>query len=193
MHTLTQLRRFAHGHDDVPAFHAAYLVATFLAAAVLNLGFFLILIACHMSLDFVKYREVHGYGYRMTLSAMILESIGDFALLLMGLTVAVYLDHTFLLAAASGLVRSELTIIRAVGLVFPKVVILEHFVTILVSIRSYMDTEVRGLHGSISRFQLWAFRMCGLCLALLACSIFFYRGHELDLLGVILHQLIPSL
>ena len=58
---IRHLRIFAHEHDDIPAFHAAYLVGTFLAAAIFNLGFFLLLIIGHMCLDVVKYRDFHGY------------------------------------------------------------------------------------------------------------------------------------
>lgn len=187
------IRRFAHSHDDVPAFHAVYLVSTFLAAAVLNLGFFLGLILFHMSLDYVKYRDVHRYGLKQTLRAMILESISDIALFMMALTVAVYFSHTFLLAAASGLVRSELTLLKAVGTLIPKVAILEHLVTIAVSVQSYMHSEVQGLHTPLSRMQLWSFRVCGLCSLLLIASVGLYAHHEADLVRVLLHELIPSL
>ena len=57
----TRLRTFAWVHDELPAFHAAYLVLTFLTAALFNFGVFALLIAAHMMLDFVKYREVHGF------------------------------------------------------------------------------------------------------------------------------------
>ena len=187
------VRSFAHGHDDVPAFHATFLVATFLAAAVLNLGYFAILIFLHMILDFVKYREVHGYGYRMTFKAMILESISDIALFLMGLTVSVYFSHTFMLAAAGGMVRSELTVLKALGTLIPKIVIIEHLVTIAVSVRSYLDTEVLGLHGKCTRLQLWSIRSSCFCLLLLAIAIGLYAQNDADLLSVLQHELIPAL
>lgn len=191
--SLHRVRSFAHGHDDVPAFHATFLVATFLAAAILNLGFFLILIVLHMILDFVKYRDVFHYGYKMTFKAMILESISDIALFLMGLTVAVYFSHTFMLAAAGGLVRSELTVLKALGTLIPKIVIFEHMVTIAVSVRSYLDTEVLGLHGAFTRLQIWSIRSSCFCLILLALAVVLYAQNEADLLSVLQHELIPAL
>jgi hypothetical protein len=191
--TLHSFKSFAHGHDDVPAFHATFLVATFLAAAVLNLGFFLILILLHMMLDFVKYREVHRYSYRMTLKAMLLESISDIALFLMGLTVAVYFSHTFMLAAAGGLLRSELTVLKALGTLIPKVIIIEHLVTIAVSVRSYLDTEVLGLHGKCTRLQVLSMYSSVTCVVLLLVSVGLYAHNQADLLAVLQHELIPSL
>jgi hypothetical protein len=121
---------FAHEHDEVPAFHAAFLVATILSASVFNLGFFAFAIAGHMCLDFVKYRDLHRMSLRQTFRAMALESIGDIALFLLALTFAVYLNHTYLLSAMSGMVRSELTLLRAFGTVLPKVRIMENLLAI---------------------------------------------------------------
>ena len=53
-HTLASARLFAHRHDELPAFHAAYLVITVLCAALLSLGAFAALIVAHIALDYVK-------------------------------------------------------------------------------------------------------------------------------------------
>jgi len=190
--TIHGFRRFAHGHDDIPAFHAAYLVATFLAAAVLNLGFFLGLILFHMSLDYVKYRDVHRYGYKKTLHAMVLENISDIALFLTALTVAVYFSHTFFLAAASGLLRTGMTLLKAVGTLIPKVAILERFTMIALNLQSYMHAEAEGLHSPMKRVQLWSYRVAGLCVLLLVAAVGLYAHHSADLMDVLLRQLIPS-
>ncbi len=191
--TLHGIRHFAHEHDDIPAFHAAYLVATFIAAAVLNLGFFLGLILIHMSLDYVKYRDVHRYGYRQTLRAIALESISDIAFFLLALTFAVYLSHTFLLAAVSGIVRSELTILRALGTLIPKVAILEHLTIVTLRLQSYMQSEVSGFTGTLSRMQHWSLRTIALCSLLLLLSVGLYAYHQADLADVLLRELIPAL
>ena len=65
------LRRILHSHDEYPAFHAGYLVLTFLIAALFNLGMFALLISAHMMLDYIKYTELHQYGHRKALRAMI--------------------------------------------------------------------------------------------------------------------------
>jgi hypothetical protein len=191
--TFNGVRAFAHEHDDIPAFHAAYLVATFLAAAILNLGFFLGLILLHMALDFIKYRDIHKESYRLTFRAMILESISDIAFFLLALTFAVYFSHTFLLAAASGLVRSELTVLRALGTLIPKVAIFEHMVTVMVSMHSYLHTEVEGIHGPMTRVQVWSLRVSTACTGLLLLSVFLYWQGGADLVPVLLRELVPAL
>ncbi len=191
--TLYRFRAFAHEHDDIPAFHAAYLVATFLAAAVLNLGFFALLILGHMTLDFFKYREVHGFSLGRTFKAMIIESITDIALLLLALTFAVYLSHTFLLAAVGGLVRSELTILEALGTLLPKVQILEHLAAVFFGVHNYLHTVNPGVSGPFSRIQKFSIGLASVCAILLAASFIFYSGDLSTLLGVFTRELIPRL
>ena len=72
---------FARGHDDIPAFHAGYLLLTFLAAALFNLGICAIFVCGHMSLDLYKYRDVHHYTWMQTVRATMLESLVDLMLL----------------------------------------------------------------------------------------------------------------
>lgn len=187
------LRSFAHEHDDIPAFHAAYLVATFLAAAVLNLGFFAVLIAGHMALDYVKYREVHQYGIRVTIKAMILESITDIALFLVALTFGVYLSHTYVLAAFSGLIRSELTLLRALGTLLPKVAILEHMIVIALDVHAYMHNVEPALRGKFTAVQTWSLRFSVLSILLLAGSIALFWGDEETLMKILVQELVPAL
>lgn len=194
MHTFTSsIRRFAHSHDDIPAFHAAYLVAVFLTASLLNLGFFLWLIVLHMGLDFVKYREIYGFGYRKTLRAMMLESITDIAMFLFALTTTVYLHHTFLITIVSGLVRSELTVLRALGTIIPKIHILEHIIHISVDVHSYLHESVAGLDRPMTRVQIWSVRTAWACAFLLVFAVILHRSDELVLLRILAHELVPSL
>lgn len=194
MHTaLHRLRNFAHQHDDVPAFHATYLVCTVLAAALFNLGFFLVLILGHMSLDFVKYREVHHCNYRMTFKGMLLESIVDIALLLLSLTVGIYLSHAYALTALSGLLRSELTILRAVGTIVPKVRILENIARILCNFQSYIHTKHPDLGVHLTRIQHWSFNVVYACFLILGVSVILFNGRETTLLDILAHELIPAL
>jgi hypothetical protein len=97
-----------------------------------------------------------------------------------------------MLAAASGLIRSELTILKAVGTLIPKVMILEHMVTIVMSVRSYLNTVVKGLYGSLTRLQVWSIRACISSLFLLAVSVALYAHHEADLVAVLMRELIPG-
>lgn len=191
--TFYRFRAFAHEHDDIPAFHAAYLVATFLAAAVFNLGFFLILIVGHMTLDFFKYREVHGFSLGRTFKAMVLESITDLAFFLLALTFAVYLSHTYLLAAVSGLLRSELTILEALGTLLPKVQIFEHIAGVAFGVHNYLHAVNPGVSGPLSRMQKASLVLAVLCALLLAGSFFAFHGNEATLLAAYGRELIPRL
>lgn len=144
MHTQTLLswnsvRTFAHTHDNLPAFHAAYLVLTFLAAAMLNIGFFAVIILGHMALDVFKYREVHSLNWKRTLEGAARESIVDVTLLLFGLVIAVYLHPSLTgLAGIKGMMLAELTVARAIGVMTPKLKILFELLKILSDIDHYL-------------------------------------------------------
>jgi len=165
------IRRFAHKHDEIPAFHAAYLVLSFLAAAILPLGFFALLIALHMALDIIKYRDIHGCSYAVTVRAVILESIVDLALLFAAAAFAVYFHHTFGMAAVSGLIRSELTIVRALGMLIPKYEILQHIVAVFMNFSTYIHDPHPHLRGRMTkgeRVSGWAIGGCALAIVLAA-------------------------
>lgn len=179
-----KLRRFVHTHDDIPAFHATFLVSTFLAAALFHAGFFALLIVLHMCLDYVKYRDYHGFTLGVTFKAIILESIHDIGLLLLSLTFAVYLHHTFFLVAVSGLLRSEMTVIRALGIVLPRIRIVEHMLAILLDLNSYFIAPCPGLERSLTRMEKYSLYTTVICGSLLAFSFLLYQGHPHDLLAI---------
>ncbi len=133
-----QIRFFAHHHDEVPAFHAGYLVLTLLAAAMFNLGFFGMLILFHMLLDVLKYRELHRYSWRMTLRGIAKESLFDVMLFSAGLVFAIYFHHAAGVAGLSGLLRAEATIIRALGTMIPKMKILQRILAVVSHLRHYI-------------------------------------------------------
>lgn len=140
-HALASARVFAHRHDELPAFHAAYLVIAVLCAALLSLGAFAALIVAHMALDYVKYRDYHRYTLRKTVEGMIRESLFDVALLAIGITFTVYFHHTMAIASISGLFRSEMTIVRALGTVIPKYLMLNASMEVWVHIRNYLEHQ----------------------------------------------------
>lgn len=141
--TVRRIRSFAHQHDDLPAFHAAYLVLTLLAAALFNLGFFALLILAHMILDVFKYRDVHGYSWPKTIEGVIRESIVDVSLLMMGLTIAVYLHPSLpLFTGLKGILLAEITILRAIGVISPKLKILYDFLKVF----SHVELYIRKVH-----------------------------------------------
>ncbi len=183
------LLHFAHEHDDVPAFHAAYLAGSFLAAALFHLGFFGLLIVIHMTLDWVKYRDFFRFSVAQTLKGMFLESMQDIALFFLALTSAIYLDQTFLLATVSGLLRSELTILRALAVLLPEITILEHFLSISLSFHHYMHSVHPDIRKPFSRMQKFAFSVMLSCIVLLILSPLFYGGHIEQLLRILFREL----
>ncbi len=190
MHTLTyRFRIFAHEHDDIPAFHAAYLVGTFLSAAIFHLGFFAILIAMHMCLDYVKYRDYFRFDLRTTFKAMMLESIVDIACFMVALTFSVYLNTSYLLVATSGLLRSGLTILRAVGTIVPKIRILESFVTTFVNMHAYLYTPHPDIRKPLSKAHRWSLVAIGVSTLMLTGTFFYYFGHEQDLYVLVAREL----
>jgi hypothetical protein len=92
-----------------------------------------------MVLDYVKYREVHGYDFRGTVEGIMRESLVDVALLFVGLVFAVYLHHSVGIASLSGLMRAEVTILRAVAIAVPKIKILHHFLKIMSHLHHYLQ------------------------------------------------------
>jgi hypothetical protein len=115
------VRTFVHDHDDLPAFHAAYLLAAICAAVFFDAGALLLLIAVHMSFDVCKYREREGLSMKATLKATIRESVVDFALIAITLTFAVYLHHAIeLIAVFGGFLHAEVSVLRALATVVPQ-------------------------------------------------------------------------
>jgi hypothetical protein len=137
---LLALRHFAHEHDDLPAFHAGYLVLTVIIAGLFNLGVFVLIIVAHMALDLVKYREVHGFSWTRTVEGTLRESLLDFFLLASALALSVYLHHAAGIIAVSGIVRADLSIARLTGVFLPKFEILHRFLPILLRTGEHLRT-----------------------------------------------------
>ena len=190
---VNSFRGFAHEHDEIPAFHAAFLVGTILCAAVFNLGFYLLLILAHVSLDFVKYREVHKMTWRKTLKAAALESIGDIALFLTALTFAVYLNHTYMLSAMGGFMRAELTVLKAFGTLLPKIRILENICAIALNFHGYLHTTHPALERKFTRLEKWSLRTIVVCSMLLLFAVLVFQVNHWDLLVILEHELIPGI
>lgn len=167
-HTLSPVRRFVHEHDSFPAFHATYLVLTLLAAALLNLGMFAVLIAGHMVLDILKYRRVHACGWTRTVEGMLRERLTDVMLLLLGLVFSVYLhDATVLMAGMRGLMLAELTILRSMGTVLPKLFILYTLLNTLSHLEQYLLRLHPRFEKSLSLMEYVSVVSIGLSIALL--------------------------
>ncbi len=182
---LASTRAFAHRHDELPAFHAAYLVVAVLSAALFSLGLFAALIALHMALDYVKYREVHHCTLRRTFQGMTRESLRDVMLLSVGFVCTVYLHHTMGMAALSGLVRSEAVILQALGTVLPKYFILNESLLVAVHLRSYLSHQhprmEKGWNG-LERTQMALIALAGILLGVAAPLMHVSQSHVFSIL-----------
>ncbi len=192
-HHFTQdFRRFARQHDDLPAFHAAFLVSTFLAAAILNLGCFAVLILLHVCLDIVKYHDVHGLSRMKTVYAAFLESLFDITLFFIAFASSVYLHHTFALASLSGLRRAGLSLFEIITTVVPKMQILQHFLYLLAGFHSYLHM----IHPTIGKPMNTAQKVCLLaivfCIGLLLFSPYRFAGQEDELMKIFARELVPG-
>lgn len=168
MHTaVTHFRWFVHEHDDIPAFHAGYMVLALLSAGLFNLGAFGLIIVAHMSMDVVKYREYHGYSWKSTWEGVMRESLADVTLLVVGLVFAVYLHHSVGVATVSGLMRAELGIIRTIAMFVPKIKILHHFLKVVAHLRHYMDSIHPRMDEGLSGLDHLCFYFIGMSLFLL--------------------------
>lgn len=133
-------RRFARAHDQLPAFHASYLILTIFIAGMLSLGCFGLLVLLHMGLDVVKYRDVHGMTWFRTAEMTLRESLVDIMLLGIGALFTVYLHHSLgIIAGLSGIQRAEVTLIRATGTVIPKLKILDDVLKTVWHLHEYLS------------------------------------------------------
>lgn len=192
-HTSLSLKQFARQHDDLPAFHAGFLVLTFLAAAMFNLGVFALMILAHMSLDAVKYRDVHHLKGHKVAEGVIRESLVDITLLLIGLAFAVYLHHSLpVIGGLMGLARAETSILRAVVTLLPKVKILHGTLCILSNIQNYLAHihPRMGKGWSVTDKLCFAFSACAIALVIAAPTLLQIDAAHFE--QILFSELIPS-
>ena len=186
----TNIRRFLIAHDEAPAFHATYLAMIFLAAALLNVGAFALLVAGHMTLDIVKYRDVHRFSLARAVRATFRESLVDVALLMIALNFAVYLHHATSIVAVSGALHVEQTVLRGFGMIIPRMEVLFHNVRIFGGVQRHMQ-EVRS--AKAGRWKL-SEKLCFLILLLAAGLVVaapFVLADQDAVLRILAEQLVP--
>ncbi len=182
------VRAFAIAHDGIPAFHAAAILLTVIAAALLNTGAFALLIAAHASLDIVKYREVHGMRWGTTIVATIRESLLDLLFLSLALCFALYLHHGQSIFVLSGMVRLERILIRILGIGLARLEVLLHGLWVFSNIRQHL-TDVRDATGPWRSSELlWLCGFISTLLFIVASPLVLESG---ALSTVLYEQLVP--
>ncbi|MBP9774107.1 MAG: hypothetical protein KBD00_05815 [Candidatus Peribacteraceae bacterium] len=182
---------FVHHHDDLPVFQAAYLVGAFLAALIFNIGFFLVLVSIHVVLDTIKYRQRFGFSIGNSVRHALVESLFDISLFLVALALTLYLNHSYGLAAISGIARTQLTLLAAIGTVGPKMKILRDTVTASLHITGH--SFAAASHGRIvlSSMQQLMLAVSAVALAAIIYTPVAYATHEVDLWFVLYNNLVP--
>lgn len=192
IHILTGFRIFAHRHDELPAFHAAYLVLTILVAALFNLGTFGLLILAHMVLDTVKYREVHRMNWTDTFRATFRENIFDYTLFALGFLIAVYLHHSLPgIAGVSGLLRSEITIARGMGTLLPKAEILQRFLHVMFHLQHHLAHSEMPVGKRLMPVERFSILLVGCSALLLLLAPLILHVDGVQLLRIVQEELIP--
>lgn len=152
--TVAQLVHFARMHDDLPAFHAAYILLTLVSAAVFNLGVFALLILVHMILDIIKYHDIHQLSWRGIMEGVFRESLIDITLFFVGLTFALYLHSSIpVIAGLSGIARAQITLLRGFGTLIPKFFILQHLLKVLAHFQHYLHVKHSRLGKKLSEME----------------------------------------
>lgn len=190
-YTFQRIKFFVHEHDELPAFHAAYLLLTFLVAVLLNLGVFAVLVAAHMALDLVKYREVHGYGWMQTVRATFIESVADLMLLSLGTFFAVYLDHGAGVVALAGFLEFEGALARAIALFIPRIEILSHFLHVVSDVRHHLREATVKKRQVLSLGQKLCVITLTACVALTALSPVLLRVESSLVLEILAAEWVP--
>jgi len=193
-HTLSSVRHFAHEHDDLPAFHAAYFVLTLLAAAIFSLGAFGLLILLHMLLDWVKYRDLHQYTLRKTLEGMVRESLLDVTLFLVGISVTVYLDQSIpLIAGLQGMARVQAGLFRTALQILPKIKILHHTLNILSHMQRYFGRVHPRMGHAWTAMEYWCFFFIGFSLLLVLVSPLLLQIESAQLFQILQREMVPHM
>ena len=164
---LKPLTYFAKHHDELPAFHAAYLALTIIAAAMLNLGFFAVLVLIHMALDVYKYKVVHHGTWAEVAEGVVRESLLDITLLLLGMVFAVYLYNVTLGGGTTEL-SIKMNILRAMLLFIPKLTILHHFLKVVSHVHHYIQNMHVHIHKPWRPVEITCMVICLIALFLLA-------------------------
>jgi hypothetical protein len=190
--TVRSLRTFALTHDGLPAFHAGYIVLTILVAALFTLGTFSLVIGAHMALDAVKYGEFLGLGKRSTARAVLREALPDIALLSVGLTFAVYFHQSFaIIAAASGLFRSVLTLTGAAGTTMPKFEIAHRFLRAIRNIPAYLRERPIIVGSQLKPMEAFSLFVVGLNIVLVIAAPYILTTSGQTIIEVIVREMQP--
>lgn len=194
MHTiLHHVKLFAKAHDDMPAFHAGFLVLSVLVSLFFSMGVFAMLILFHAALDVAKYRMVHNLSARGTLKGVIRENLLDVTLVTIGLTAAVCFHHHIFFGSVSSLVRADIFLLRMIGTTLPKMQIFHSFMCVAASMRSYIHTKHEQLEMPWSAFDKACFIIMLLGIALFLATPFIFGIDQSTIQKILVEEMTPHM
>lgn len=178
-------------HDDLPAFRAGFIVLSFLAAAMFPFGLFALLIVAHMAMDFVKYREVHGFTWRQTLRGTARENVDDLSYLMFGLIVAILSRPQVYIANLEWFFQGKQVLVAAGVILLSKLIILTHFLSVILH---PVQHNKATSYATSPRWRMSEQMYASLFLVLLLFLLIAPRILALDepqFHKVLLHQMVP--
>ena len=112
-------------------------------------------------------------------------------MLFVGLVFSVYLHHSVGVASISGLMRAEISIIRATALLIPKLKILHHFLKIVAHLHHYLDQVHHLQKRGWSGLERLCFYFCGLSIFLVLFAAPFMQTDLSTVQHILLQELLP--
>ncbi len=188
MRTLTStLQIFARSLDDIPAIRAGHIALIILAAALLNLGAFAVLITGHMCLDLIKHCDGKT-SFAKAIQRTWHENIVDVALLVISFTIALYFHHTGGIVAISGLIRADVFLLQGLVVFLPKAKILYRSLHTIQTVQNRL-TRTLPLQWTFGRtFATAAIAVCVLFLLVAPIVLKIQTG---SLAGFVERELVP--
>ncbi len=147
------LRTYVREHEHLPAFHAAYVVFVFMAAILLNAGFFALCVLAHVTLNVVKYREVRGLSWPKTVRAVVRDNVIDAVLLLFALCLTIYMHHDGGIAGVGGMLRAQATVIRGLAMTLPEMQVFGRTLTVFSHLRVHLKTLPKGVGKPLGSWE----------------------------------------
>jgi len=182
-------RFLAYYREELPAFHAGFVVTLLVLSSLLNLGAFVLLLAARTTLDIVKCRERERMGWRETLGAVVQAGLLEYVLFTFLLLATIFLQESGVLFG--GGVRAAAELLRG-GVFFAlKGVLLFRLLPVLLHPRSYIEecgVDMRRPFSSVEQSFLLAL-VTGLLLLGLSPAI--VNGGWQKILQILRKQIVP--
>lgn len=187
----TSLKKVAHAHDRLPALQIGAGIFILLVAALFNPGAFGILVLTHMSLDVVKYRQIHGWPWSATLTATFRESLVDLALLAFIFCIGLYAAFGSELMPHGSILATEALLFRALVVLLVQVEVCRHVLQGITDSFGHFPDVRLGVTGPLYPIEVWALCLLSISVFLIVLMPILLHLSVAEFSYVFLQQLIP--